>query len=170
MPALELTLRLALAFVLAAAVAGKLRSAESRDEYTRMFRDVGLPSALRRPAAAGLVAAELATLVLLVLPWTASVGAAAAVLLFATLTAGVHQIVRSERKVTCNCFGGGGDAELSTVHVFRNLFLVGLSVAALLLSLDGGSADLAQMAVAAFGAVIIAAVVSRLDELVDLLR
>lgn len=170
MSVLAMTVRLVLVFVLVAAVFGKLRGAESRRGYLKTFTDMGLPVALRWPVAVGLVVAEVVTAVLLLVPATAAWGSVAAVLLFGVLTGGVLRVVRSERKVSCNCFGASRDATLSGVHVGRNLALVALAFAALGLSLNGATAALPQAAVAAFGALVVAAVVVRLDDLVDLLR
>lgn len=170
MSVLAMTLRLALVFVLAAAVFGKLRDADSRRDYLKTFRDMGLPAALRWPVAVGLVIAEAVTAVLLLIPATVAVGSAAAVLLFGVLAAGVLHIVRTERKVSCNCFGASSDANLSSVHLTRNLALVAVAFGSLGLSLNGATAALPQAAVATFGALIIAAVVVRLDDLVDLVR
>lgn len=170
MPILDMTVRLALALVLLAAVVGKLRTAESRRDYAGMFPAMGVPAPLVRPVAVALVGAEAVTAVLLLTPATAALGATASVLLFAALTAGVYSIVRSQRRVRCNCFGGSGDAELSTVHLVRNLALVGLSLVALALSLSGTAPGVPDVAVSAIAALVIAAVVVRIDDLVSLFR
>lgn len=170
MPVLTMAVRLILVFVLAAAVFGKLRGAESRRDYLKTFHEMGLPARLRWPVAVGLVLAEVVTAVLLLIPATVAVGSAAAVLLFGLLAGGVLRIVRMEQKVSCNCFGAGRDANLSAVHVVRNLALFAVALGSLGLSLNGTTAALPQAAVAAFGALIIAAIVVRLDDLVDLVR
>ncbi len=121
MPIVDMTVRLALALVLVAAVFGKLRTARSRRDYAGMFPAMGVPEALIRPAAVALVVAEAVTAVLLLTPSTATAGAAA-------------------------------------------------SLAALVLSLGGAAPGLPETAVAAFAALVIAAVVVRIDDLVSLLR
>ena len=170
MQILDLTVRLALVMVLAAAVVGKLRTAQSRRDYAGMVTAMGVPAALVRPVGVALIGAEAATAALLVGPATAPVGALAAVLLFAALTVGVYQVVHTKRRVKCNCFGGSDRAELSTVHLVRNVALVALSVVALALSLGSGGPGIPEMAVASFGALVIAAVVVRIDDLVSLFR
>lgn len=166
MPVIVMTMRLVLAFVLLAAVVGKL---SDRDAAVTMFADAGVPALLRRPAVGVLVIAEAVTAALLVIPSAAMPGTLAATLLFCLLTAGVIRIVRSGRTVACNCFGGSAGVPLGSVHIYRNVGLTALSATASALSMETVGSTLPQPATA-FTALIIAAVVVRLDDLVDLLR
>ncbi|MEU7930620.1 MauE/DoxX family redox-associated membrane protein [Micromonospora echinofusca] len=168
MTAVALTLRLALAFVLVAAVVGKLRSRTSRAEYRQMFTALDVPAPWRTPVAVALVAAETVTAALLPFPSTAIAGSAMAAALFGVLAAGVHHIVRGARHVKCNCFGGASDAELSTLHVVRNAALVAGAVAALVLSIPGGTLTTPGIVTAGAAALVFTILVVRLDDLVYL--
>ena len=164
MTAAALTLRLTLALVLVAAVAGKLSTRTSRAEYREMFTAMGIPARWRAPVAVMLVVAEIGTAALLVLPRVAIAGSIAAAILFAVLTAGVHQVVRGARQVRCNCFGAAKGVPLSPVHVLRNGVLVLFAVAATALSIAGGPVSAPASLLAAIGALVLAALVVRFDD------
>ncbi|MEV6306385.1 MauE/DoxX family redox-associated membrane protein [Actinoplanes sp. NPDC051861] len=123
---LECICRVMLIVVLAAAVAGKARAFGA---FAASLRELGLGRAA--PAAAvATVAAESAAVVLLAVPRSARLGYGLAVVLLVTFIAGIFAAVRSERPVTCNCFGTGSE-QLSAVHVVRNGLLLGVAVTGL---------------------------------------
>jgi hypothetical protein len=112
---LELSLlglgRLALALVLLAAAAGKLRAP---DRVAGGLAAVGVPAALRRPLALGLAAVE-AALGLLVLAGIALAPAAGAAALLGAVFAAVLLSARARgvRRLPCGCFGGARERPAS---------------------------------------------------------
>ncbi|MEU9509541.1 MauE/DoxX family redox-associated membrane protein [Micromonospora sp. NPDC048170] len=168
MTVVALALRLTLVFVLAAAVVGKLHSRASRADYRQMFTAMDVPAPLRAPVAVALVAAEIVTAPLLLVPSTVILGSAMAAALFGVLAAGVYHIVRGARRVRCNCFGGASGVELSALHVVRNVVLAVVALAALVLSFAVGAVATQGIAIAVAAALVLAAIVVRLDDLIYL--
>jgi hypothetical protein len=126
-PAVELIIRLLLAFVFAGAVFHKLVE-------PRMFRDTLqeyglLPGLLVTPVAAGLIVLECITVITLLVPVTMSVGAwlACALLLLYTLSIAIN-LLRGRTRIDCGCTGfvqQGG--QLTGWLLARNLPLVCIS-------------------------------------------
>lgn len=150
-------LRLLLALVCLAAVAGKLGGARQRREFRRFVARLGIPERLVLPVAAGIVGAELTVGVLVAWPVTGVPGAAIATALFVTLAAGVQLAVRRGRTPRCFCFGRLGQP-LGRSHVVRNVVLAAAAVVALGLSWRaGGSAPGVLGGSVAAGAAVLAA-------------
>jgi hypothetical protein len=126
---LSLGLRLFLAFVCLAAVAGKVRGRVAFAGLEELVGKAGVPAVWTTQAAVLLVATEFAVAALLPWPATALVGCVLATGLFAALTAGVAVVVRRGDVVPCRCFGRAG-ATLRASHVARNAALTAVAVAA----------------------------------------
>jgi hypothetical protein len=118
----SLALRALLVGVLAWSAGSKLTPGGFRSAVT-MFESMFGTGRHARLAAAALVVAEAATAVLLAAPWTARAGSAAAVGLFAALTAGTAAVVRRRLDVHCACFGRRS-ARVSGHHIARNTLLL----------------------------------------------
>ena len=127
-PAVELILRLLLAFVFAGTVFHKL--AEPR-KFRDTVRDYGLlPGSLVMPVAAGLIVLECITVITLLVPVTASVGAwfACMLLLLYSLSITIN-LMRGRTRIDCGCTGfvrQGG--QLTGWLLARNLPLVFISL------------------------------------------
>ncbi|KQT42048.1 hypothetical protein ASG43_17385 [Aureimonas sp. Leaf454] len=86
-----------------------------------------LPEPLVEPVAKGLVAAELLTVALLVVPMTVSVGAAFALALLLVYAGGIAiNLKRGRRRIECGC--GGPAQMLSAALVLRNGLLGALAL------------------------------------------
>ncbi len=168
MATVALTLRVLLALVLAWSSVSKLTPAGRRG-LADMLRQLGIT---RQAGLVGglLVAGEAGSALLLLLPWTAVVGAVLASGLLAVLTAGVVVILRRRMTVTCACFGASASA-IAPVHAVRNaLLLTGALVAAVTSWLAPGTpADLVAVLVAVGVACLAALVLTRLEDFVFLL-
>ena len=121
-----LALRLTLAAVCLAAVAGKLREPAG---FARMLAEVGVPARLVPATAAAVVGTELAVAGLVLWRPAALAGSLLAAGLFAVLTAGVARAVRRGSTASCRCFGGRG-RRFGRDHVVRNATLTVAALAA----------------------------------------
>jgi hypothetical protein len=137
-PTLLWTLRGALAAVLLAVGAHKLRHAVEFGGALRGYRL--LPPRLVLPVGYGLAAAEIGLGLGLLLPSLASAAALATAMLFA-LYAGaiVVNLVRGRRHIDCGCGGPAGRAGISEGLVARNAVLIAAACAA---ALEPGSRPL----------------------------
>ncbi|MDQ0322733.1 hypothetical protein QO002_004939 [Pararhizobium capsulatum DSM 1112] len=104
-----------------------------------------LPEGLVEPVARLLIAAEIATVLLLVLPMTAGFAASLAILLLGTYAAGIAiNIGRGRTRIECGC--GGPDQPLSAALLVRNTLLAG--IAAMVLMVTERPLGIAEAAVA----------------------
>src|SRR5690606_8348826 len=111
--------------VFAGAVVGKLRSRARLREFRQSLVATGLvPRRWATGAATTVLAAETATLALLLLPGTTPVGFALATVVMAGFSTGVWLVVRRGGRADCRCFGGAG-GPLNRLHLGRNLALLG---------------------------------------------
>jgi hypothetical protein len=124
-----MSIRCLVILVLAFSAFAKVRDRSAMAEFGRAL-EVGLGLPQSRLLAAGWVAGEAATALLLVLPPTAAIAAVLATVQFGCLTVGVTFLVARRRGFRCTCFGGGG-SELGWPAVLRN---AALTLAALLLA------------------------------------
>jgi uncharacterized membrane protein YphA (DoxX/SURF4 family) len=165
---LSLACRCLLVLVFLASSTGKLR----RTAFTGFAAGVReaqlLPPRLVSPVLVAVVAAEAAVVVLLVLPWTARLGAALAAALLAAFIGVIALAVHRRSGLTCRCFGGSG-AQLGPRHVTRNaaLLLACLAVAIVPASLPERPEP---AALAVVGAACLATLAIRLDDILDLVR
>ncbi|MCX4750513.1 hypothetical protein OG455_34235 [Kitasatospora sp. NBC_01287] len=166
MTGIELTSRITLLVVFAAAAFSKGRSRAALHAFAAGLADIGwLPARLRLPTALGVVLAELATAPLLLA--TPRAGAAVVLGLLAAFTV---TTVAAGRAASCQCFGSGhGPASGGTVaFLLRNSLLAGAALAAGLLP-SHPAAPAMWVATAGAGTAL-AAVVVGWDELAYLVR
>ena len=142
----HLTLALALATLLAAAAAHKLRAREQWPAVLRQYRL--LPEVLVAPVAALLPLTEALAAAALLWPGTSSAGAllAAALLLAYTCALAVN-LRRGRRSIDCGCFASSPRQGIAPWMVGRNLVLVALALA-LLLPTDGRALSAAELSLA----------------------
>jgi hypothetical protein len=131
-----------------------------------------LPAALARPMAIVVVLAEFAAWILVsavVFPAVAAGFAVAAGLLVA-FTVGIVLVVRRGGRVSCRCFGAS-TIPLGPRHVVRNVFLIGtVGVGAAGASTSAGPLHPAGVAAAVCAGLVLGALVTRFDDIVDLFR
>ena len=128
-PAIDLTVRLALALLFVVAAVHKLRDVRA---FQGTFADYRLlPDALN-PAAAVVPLAELLVAALLVVPSMASAGkaGAAGLLLVYAAAVGVN-LLRGRRHIDCGCAGPHARRPIGGALVARNALLAAAALAAL---------------------------------------
>ncbi|MFE6306542.1 MauE/DoxX family redox-associated membrane protein [Nocardiopsis sp. NPDC057823] len=171
--------RTLLAVVLAASVLGKLRGRSARRDFVSAVERLAPARAVRaltppggprragaRAAAAGVLAAEAATVALLVSAPAA--GLLCALVLLSAFTAALVGALRRGDRAPCACFGAAGHP-IRPAHVVRNLLLAGAGAAGLAAAaLDPQPAGAAAAAVAAAAGAAAALPFLLLDDLLDL--
>ncbi|MFF5235383.1 MauE/DoxX family redox-associated membrane protein [Dactylosporangium sp. NPDC000521] len=166
MSVLLLYSRCLIGVVFAIAVVSKLRAPGA---FVTSVRQVQvLPAAWAPPVAVALVAGE--TAVVLAMVRGPLAGFAGAILLLGGFTAAVAVAMRRGIPAICRCFGTAG-APFGRRHVVRNLALIVCAGAGALLA-AAGAADVTgrMLALAVPAAVLSAAAVTRLDDLMFLFR
>jgi hypothetical protein len=162
-----------LATIFAVSAVGKARSATAFKAFVDSLGDMRLvPRRWRGAVAAGVIVVEAGVVVLLVVPGGARFAFPVAAALLTLFAAAVAVTVRRGVRAACLCFGARVSRPLDRVHVVRNLVLAGvggLGTVAVTTS-SPGDVHLAGVAVAAGAAAVVAAVVLRLDDVVDLFR
>ncbi|GLH98471.1 MauE/DoxX family redox-associated membrane protein [Phytohabitans aurantiacus] len=166
-------LRSLIALVFVFSIAGKLRGRRAFDEFlaaTVRLSPRPLPAALARWLAAGVVAIELAVVLLLTMPATTPIGFAVAAALLLGFTGTIVLALRRGERAPCRCFGSTTQP-LGYPQVARNLVLL----AAAALGLAGGqlpaaSPDLAGALVAVGAGALAATVVTMADDITSLFR
>jgi hypothetical protein len=165
----------ALWVVFAVSAAGKVRSAERQRAFAASLRPLGfVPDRFLRPAALAVTAAEVAVVVgLTCVPFGAGPPAAGAFWLAAgvltVLTGGVALALGRGAAASCACFGTA-ERPLSRRHLVRNLALLAIAVGGLALAdqLPAGTTELPAAALAGLGGAVVALLLIRLDDVVDL--
>jgi hypothetical protein len=130
-PALDLALRAGLALLFAAGAFAKLRDPRAFADAVAGYRL--LPDGLAAPAAAGLLAAELALAAALFVPALrvpAALGVAGVLSLYAVAIA--VNLARGRRDIDCGCGGPAGRQTLSEALVLRNAVLAAAALASAL--------------------------------------
>lgn len=159
--------------VFAGAVVGKLRSRARLREFRQSLVATGLvPRRWATGAATTVLAAETATLALLLLPGTTPVGFALATVVMAGFSTGVWLVVRRGVRADCRCFGGAG-GPLNRLHLGRNLALLGVSLTGLVASLNTlAPTDLRSPALlpVAVAAAVVAVLLIRVEDVAALAR
>lgn len=123
-----IALRCLLVLVFAAALAGKLRGEGAAGDFARWVAELRIVPASRAGAAAtATLAAEGASAVLLLTPWTVLPGLVLAGGLLGVFAVAAYSVHRRGIAATCRCFGRS-DAPLGLRHVVRD---AGLALAAL---------------------------------------
>ncbi|MEO3746637.1 MauE/DoxX family redox-associated membrane protein [Plantactinospora sp. B5E13] len=160
---------------LAISVVGKVRTRSAFAAFADAITGLRvLPPPWSRPAAAASIAAEMLVLALLFWPGGASVGLAAAVLLFGAFALVLALAIRRGATVGCHCFGPTG-APVSRRHVIRSGFLSAVSFGALVGTIAQPATSLSrldppQLVLACVAAGLVVAALVWLDDLVWLLR
>lgn len=113
-----------LALVFGVAGTAKWRDPEGTQEAIRGF---GLPSAIASWGARILPAAEVAIALLLLLPATSLVGAAAGIFLLVIFVAMIVWNMANGRRPECRCFGQIHSKPAGLQTIFRNLGLIGMA-------------------------------------------
>jgi hypothetical protein len=156
-PAVDWTLRAALALLLVGAAAAKMR------DLARFRASVGdyrlVPDALVAPAAVAIVAAELALGALLLVPGGRAVGLAGSAALLLVYAAAVGVNLARGRRIDCGCGGPGSRRPIGGRLVARNVIVAAVALAGLApvrvrpaLWLDGMTVAAATAALAALWA------------------
>jgi hypothetical protein len=157
----------------------KVRSRTSLSEFLRSTASMlhAFPSArsagraVTRSLGFAVIAAEAATSVLVVVPATRVAGFGAACVLLLGFSTGIAVTLRSGASVTCRCFGAS-PGPLAGRHLVRNCLLMTAAAGGLAAGVVGrqGPATPAGLAVTVPTAMVVALLVARLDDLIDLLR
>ncbi|BEL05301.1 methylamine utilization protein MauE [Actinoplanes sichuanensis] len=129
-----------------------------------------VPRPLVGPVAVGVVAAESAIPVLLLVPGAQAAGFVVAVLLLAAFSAGIARVLATGTTASCRCFGVSA-APFGRHHLYRNAVLTVVAAAGLIAAVRPGQGPApAGAAVAAGAAAVAALVVVMLDDIVELFR
>jgi hypothetical protein len=165
-----------LGLVFAMSSASKLRGRTAFDEFvgtTRVLAVAMIPGYQvsrdeARLVGVAVVSGETAVPVLMVLPGTAGIGLGIAMFLLTVFGVGIAAAMRRGLRTTCRCFGSSS-TPLGTRHLVRNALLVAVAATGLAFGPDQlTQADPAGSAVAGAAALVLAALVVRLDDLIDL--
>jgi hypothetical protein len=171
-----------LCLVFAVSAISKLRSRTGWRAFVTSLRDLGLlPGRLVAPVAVLVAGAEVVLAIglactplgaLLDAPWWRPVGIAAVVatlLLLSVLTVGIRAALRRGSVARCACFGRAG-RPLSRWHLVRNglLLLVAAGALAGLVLAGDGPVQPPGVLVAVLAGAVIAPLLIRLDDLVEL--
>jgi hypothetical protein len=162
---LPLGARALLGLVLAVSLAHKLRGPRA---FAASLAELRLLNRKAAPVvAAAVIGAEAAVCAALAHPASYRLGLAAAALLMAAYTGAVGEVLRRGTKAPCACFGSRHDRPLSRLQLVRNLVLGSVAAAG---AVAGAGVALRPegAAVTLLGAALLAAVVVRLEDLVEL--
>ncbi|MEU8892045.1 MauE/DoxX family redox-associated membrane protein [Streptomyces sp. NPDC048442] len=126
-----LACRVLVGFVFVASAASKLLSVASFRSFVTATRDMAVPAQLAPAVAVGVVAGEVAAVVLVVL-WPGGVaGLVVAGVLLVGFTAGIAGVLLRGKDQSCNCFGST-TAPIGPRHLVRNAALLAVVAAGLL--------------------------------------
>jgi hypothetical protein len=162
--------------VFAVSAVSKLRGRKEFGEFIRATRVLAVATipgyqgsrAGARRIGVAIIGGEAAVPVLLVVPGAAGIGLGIAIVLLAVFAVGIAAAMRRGLRTSCGCFGSSS-APLGPRHLVRNAFLVAAAAIGLALRPDGiTQADPAGLAVAGVAALVLVALVVRLDDLIDL--
>lgn len=162
--------------VFAVSAASKLRGRTAFDEFVRTTRVLAVATipgyevsrAGARRIGVVVLGGELAVPVLMIVPATARIGLCVAVVLLTVFGVGIAAAMRRGLRTSCRCFGSSS-APLGTRHLLRNALLVAAAATGLAFGPDRiTQLDPAGLIVAGVGALVLAALVVRLDDLIDL--
>jgi hypothetical protein len=166
--------RCVVGLVFVASVVGKLRGRAGYAGFVVAADRLGPGWAVSRvPAgvlAGGVIAAEVAVPVLVVLPGTAWVGFVLAGLLASAFAAAVLAAIRRGDRAPCQCFGSSA-RPVGGVHLIRNVVLAAAAGAGLVAGAGAaGPLEPAGVVAAVVAGVVVAAVVVTADDVADLFR
>ncbi|MBE1486638.1 MauE/DoxX family redox-associated membrane protein [Plantactinospora soyae] len=168
---LEMACRVLLGVVFLVSAASKLRNRSAFDAFAVGLRDTGLVSAGNtRRIGVLTVAAEVGVVLLLAVPATVPIGYLLAGALLAVFVGGIGLMMRRGVDATCPCFGVS-TTRLGGRQVIRNAVLLAIAGTGLVAALAGtgvGSGEWAGLLLAAVTGAVVALIVVRLDDIVDL--
>ncbi|MCA2185644.1 MauE/DoxX family redox-associated membrane protein [Nonomuraea cavernae] len=128
----------------------------------------GISDSVARTTALVVVVAEAATALLVAVPYTARAGFALAVVLLTGFSVAIAASLRRGVSTSCRCFGASS-APLSGRHLVRNGVLLAASVAGLVTAGGQlGSPHPGGIAIAAVAALVVAVLLTRIDDLAEL--
>ena len=172
----------ALWVVFAVSAAGKVRGTARQRAFAASLRPLGfIPERLLRSTALAVTAAEVAAVAgLSCVPFgTGAAGAPArlvaaaalvlAAVLLAVLTGGIALALGRGATASCACFGAA-ERPLSRRHLMRNVALLAIAVCGVGLAdqLPRSTAELPAAVLAGLGGAVVALLLVRLDDIVDL--
>ncbi|MEU0550771.1 MauE/DoxX family redox-associated membrane protein [Micromonospora sp. NPDC005979] len=166
---------LTLAGALAISIVGKVRNRASFETFAHAVSELRVTSTRRsRPVAAASITAEAGVLALVLWPETATIGLAAAVLLFGAFAVALTHAVRQGSTSGCHCFGPTS-ATVAWRHVVRTGLLAAAAAGALwgattLPTVSLGMLPPAQFLVAFTIAAFVTTTLVRLDDLAWLIN
>lgn len=167
---LALGIRCLIGAVFLASFSGKVAGRGAFDRFAASLRDMQVvPSRSTRSVARYVVAAECAVWVLLAVPERAAAvaGFVLAGGLLAVFAAGIALSLRQGVRAPCRCFGVSA-APLGPRHVVRNLTLTALAVTGAAAVPAAGTVGAGGAAVAASAGLLLGALVTVLDDILDL--
>ncbi|MBF9131290.1 methylamine utilization protein MauE [Plantactinospora sp. S1510] len=168
---LEMACRVLLGVVFLVSAGSKLRNRSAFDAFAVGLRDTGLVSAGNaRRIGVLTVAAELGVVLLLVVPATVPAGYLLAGALLAVFVGGIGLMMRRGVSAACPCFGVS-TTRLGGRQIIRNVVLLTVAGTGLVAGLAGsgvGAGQWAGLLLAAVTGAIVALIVVRLDDIVDL--
>jgi hypothetical protein len=163
-----LTCRALLGLVFVASTLSKIHSRAAFDEFVKSLRRLKIvPNGA--VAAMPIVAVEAAVPLALAFPATVTAGFLLAAAVLIIFIGAVSLVLHRGNSVPCPCFGPSR-APLGTRHIARNVLLLGAACVGAVGTLFSplGHLQSAGVAISIFSAVILAALVIRLDDLIDL--
>jgi uncharacterized membrane protein YphA (DoxX/SURF4 family) len=165
---LPLGARVALGLVLAVSLISKVRGRVAVAAFATSLEGLRLvPERAATPVAVTVLGVEAVVCVLLALP--AGAGLIAATGLMALYTAVVGVVLRRGERAPCGCFGSADDQPLGWPQLGRNLFLATLGLIGLVTAGHGaGGYTVAGAGLTVAAAALVALLVIRLDDIVDL--
>lgn len=148
------------AVVFAVSAFSKLRDMRG---FARSVPDFApVPARWVNAVSTAVVLAESASVVLVLIPATATLGFTLALALMLAFTAGIAHALSRGRRTSCRCFGASS-APVTQRHIVRNL---ALAVAAVLGAIAPGTTlPLAGLAIAALTGVVLAVLVVAMDDI-----
>jgi hypothetical protein len=168
-----LGLRCLVGLVFVASVVGKLRGRESYARFVVTAGQLGSGWVTTRVPvrvlSGGVIAAEAATVVLLVLPATARAGFVLAALLAVAFAAAILTALRRGDRAPCNCFGVS-TRPVGRVHLVRNAVLAAAAGLGLAADAATGPVEPAGVVAAVVTGAVLAALVVTADDMADLFR
>jgi hypothetical protein len=168
----EIGCRAALGVVFLTSAATKLSGRASFAEFVASLRRMDVvPRRLAGPIGGLVVTGEVAVVVFLALPFTASAatGFGLAALLLCGFTGAIVVSLRRGRQTTCRCFGAS-TVPLGRRHVARNAVLVAAAGLGLAGTVMGGSAQPLALFLAVVAGLTAGGLLTVLDDVVALFR
>jgi hypothetical protein len=167
---LPLGTRIVIGVVLGVSLVGKVRVRAPIATFAASIGGLRLvPGRAARAVATAVLVTEVAVCGLLAVPMTYQLGLGLGVALMSMYAVVVGSVMRKGVRAPCGCFGSSDERPLGYPQLVRNLLLVGIGALGLLTSADPpANLHTAGVAIVVAAAVLLAMVVVRLDDIVDL--